>query len=56
MVIDLQRAGMWKRLAAWMFDCILVARGHQSRDALEKTGYPVVETLSEVLEYVQKGD
>ena len=38
------------------FDCILVARGHQSRDALEKTGYPVVETLSEVLEYVQKGD
>lgn len=25
MVIDLQRAGMWKRLAAWMFDSILVA-------------------------------
>ena len=38
------------------FDCILVARGHQSKDTLEKTGYPVVDTLTDVLEYVKKGD
>ncbi len=34
------------------FDCILVARGHQSKAALEETGYPVVDTLSDVLKYI----
>lgn len=38
------------------FDCILVARGHQAKDTLVQTGYPVVDTLSDVLEYVKKGD
>ena len=38
------------------FDCILVARGHQSRPTLEETGYPVADNLSQVLEYVEKGD
>ncbi len=34
------------------FDCILVARGHQSREVLEKTGYPVEGTLGDVLKYI----
>lgn len=38
------------------FDCILVARGHQSRATLEKTGFPVVDDLFQVLEYVKKGE
>ena len=37
------------------FDCVLVARGHQSRATLEKTGFPVVDTLFQVLDYVKKG-
>ena len=38
------------------FDCILVARGHQSRATLEKTGFSVVDNLSQVLDYVRKGE
>ena len=30
-------------------DCILIARGHQSRDTLEKTGCPVYENFDELL-------
>ncbi len=38
------------------FDCILVARGHQSREVLEKTGFPVVDTLLQALEYIENGE
>ena len=31
-------------------ECVLVARGHQSRDRLEQLGVPVVANLTEVLE------
>ncbi len=31
-------------------DCILIARGHQSRKTLEETGCPVYETLDEAIE------
>lgn len=34
------------------FDCVLVARGHQSREVLEKTGFVVVDTLSDVLKHI----
>ena len=33
--------------------CVLVARGHQSRDTLLTSGYPVVGTLEEAAEYVK---
>ncbi len=35
------------------FDCILVPRGHQSREVLEKTGLPMAENLTAVLEYLK---
>ena len=31
--------------------CVLVARGHQSRAALEKCGVPVADTLGEIFKY-----
>lgn len=31
--------------------CVLVARGHQSKDTLEKCGVPVVDTLGEIFKY-----
>ena len=31
--------------------CVLVARGHQSRETLENSGYPVLGTLEEAAEY-----
>lgn len=34
--------------------CILVARGHQSRETLETSGFPVVGTLEEAAEYALK--
>ena len=34
--------------------CVLVARGHQSRETLETSGYPVVGTLEEAAEYALK--
>lgn len=32
--------------------CILIARGHQSRDMLETSGYPVVDTLEQAADLV----
>jgi len=32
--------------------CVLVARGHQSRETLLTSGYPVVNTLEEAAELV----
>ena len=34
------------------FDCVLVATGHQNKDALKETGCPVLESVSEVLMYL----
>lgn len=34
--------------------CVLVARGHQSRETLETSGYPVVGTLEEAAEYAER--
>ena len=33
--------------------CVLVARGHQSRETLLTSGFPVVATLSEAAEYIK---
>lgn len=35
-------------------DCILVAKGHQSKDTLLKCGVPVFDTFYEMLGYVEK--
>ena len=34
--------------------CVLVARGHQSRETLLTSGYPVVNTLEEAAELVER--
>lgn len=34
-------------------DCVLYAGGHQSREKLEKCGCPVVDTIEEVLEFLE---
>ena len=38
--------------AACGCDCILVSRGHISAESLEKTGFPVVDDITKVLEYI----
>lgn len=34
-------------------DCVLYAGGHQSKTRLEETGYPVVEKIKDILQYLK---
>ena len=34
-------------------DCVLFARGHQSREKLSKCGCPVIDTIPEILDYLK---
>ena len=34
-------------------DCLLYAGGHQSRKKLESCGYPIIDKIEEILEYIE---